>query len=144
MSKPNEFQKRWEWHVRCIEFEKKLQARPVLVERPVRQRLLQQPVLHLHFEIPPAEDCLNKIEMSTTCSGYLVILTLDNQDLYDDIEETLVFELEKDARRCFKSMSLLENVSPISALRVFQSYGCDDFVFEVEWNKKHWGKGGGV
>jgi hypothetical protein len=143
MSNPNYFQKRFEWHVRCVEFEKKYQARPVLVDRPVRQRLLQQPVLHLHLKIPPTEDYTNKIEF-TSCDGkYLVILTLDNQELYEDIEETLVFELEEDAHRCFKSMIPLKNVFPTSALRVFQSYGCDDFVFEAEYNKKNGVQGGG-
>jgi hypothetical protein len=148
MSQPNFFQRRWEWHWRVVDFEKKFEAiRPApsvrsktndlkdllsflaTLETKLNTNLTTKPTprggggngdnAHDHYK--------NRLMMSTVnCGGdktYLVTLLLDNaDDLYDDVEETKEFDTESDALRCFQSMLKLKTMFPQTAHQLFQDY----------------------
>jgi hypothetical protein len=135
MSKPNFFQRRWEWHSRVVDFEKKYEK----IHPP---RLPHAQVLEIFatLKVPETkcrggggngdnnENYKNRIFMSTViCGGdkiYLVTLKLDDGDgLYDDVEETKEFDTEADALRCFHTMIQFKNMLPQSAHRIFLDYG---------------------
>jgi hypothetical protein len=121
MSKPNYFQKRWEWHSRVIDFEKKFRPRP-LFRPPV-----QEPVPRPRPVQTDADKYNNRLHFSIVSFGgkkeYLVTLNLDNDDeLYDDVEETRVFETEQAAQQCFQSMLAIRRVYPCSLLEQFKLY----------------------
>jgi hypothetical protein len=119
----NYFQKRWEWHWRVIEFEKKFQARPLFREPEPEPRQVPRP----RPVATDADKYNNRVYFSiVNCGGtkeYLVTLKLDNDDdLYDDVEETRVFETEKEAQQCFQSMIAIRRIYPYSLLEQFQLY----------------------
>jgi hypothetical protein len=122
MSKPNYFQTRWEWHSRVIDFEKKF--RPRLLFRPVQEPV---PVPRPRPVQTDADKYNNRLPFCIVNFGgkkeYLVTLKLDNDDeLYDDVEETRVFETEQAAQQCFQSMLAIRRIYPCSLLREFKSY----------------------
>jgi len=142
MSQPNFFQRRWEWHWRVVDFEKKFEAiRPA---PPVRSKTndlkdLLSFLATLETKGTTKSTCRggggngdndhykNRLIMSTVkCYGnttYLVTLRLDNaDDLYDDVEETKEFDTELDASRCFQSMLKLKTMFPQTAHQLFQDY----------------------
>ena len=113
--KPNYFQKRWEWHCRVIDFEKKFQG------RPLQPRLLTPTTRTIPTEPPRHQPRLpndNRLRLSTVITGnkktYVVTLKLYDE-LYDDVEEIRVFETEEEAQHCFK------HIYPRSLLEEFQS-----------------------
>jgi hypothetical protein len=129
--KPNYFQKRWDWHCRVIDFEKKFQARPQQPRplTPTPRTVPTEPPLHQPRQRPIPNDTdayNNRLRLSTVITGnkktYVVTLKLDNDDeLYDDVEETRVFETEEEAQQCLHALTPLQHIFPLSLLKEFQS-----------------------
>ena len=132
---PNFFQRRWEWHSRVVDFEKKYEK-----IHPPRLPRIESKVLEVFatLKVPETkpkcrggggngDNYKNRIYMATVnCGGvktYLVTLKLDNsEDLYDDVEETKEFDTEAEAMRCFKETLKLKTLLPQSAHRIFLDY----------------------
>jgi len=137
---PNFFQRRWEWHTRVVEFEKKYEAiHPQQVVRPTADDYYFQTILAVLKKIPvvpapepapepaPAPKYKNRVIYSIMRFGdlteYLVTLKLDNSDdLYEDVEETKVFKTEQDALACLNAMKPFKTLLPQCALAEFQKY----------------------
>jgi len=142
MSKqPNFFARRWNWHSRVVDFEKKFEAihPPIFRCNPSVLNDMVYAIATLKNDTKPGkyrggngdigDHYKNRIYMSTVNCGqvkeYLVTFVMDNtDDLYDDVEETKVFETEADAMRCFHYMLAckVNTMFPQSAHRVFLKY----------------------
>ena len=132
---PNFFQRRWDWHWRVVDFEKKF----VKIHPP---RLPHSKVLEVFATLKvPETKCRggggngdnlidkynNQIYMVTAiCEGvktYFVTLKLDDGDgLYDDVEETKKFDTEAEAMHCFQETIHLKTMLPQTAHRIFKDY----------------------
>ena len=129
---PNFFQRRWEWHSRVVDFEKKFEK-----IHPPRRLQLKVP------ETKPkcrgggggngdnSDKYNNQLDISIViCEGvktYFVTLKLDDGDgLYDDVEETKDFSFNgMKAVQFFNTMLKLniKTMLPQTALRIFKDYG---------------------
>jgi len=132
MSKPNFFQRRWEWHSRVVDFEKKYEKIHPKHCLPCASKVFAT------LKVPETKcrggggngdngNYKNRIYMSTVSfdgdKTYLVTLKLDNSDdLYDDVEETKEFDTEEDALRCFQETIQYKTMLPQSAHRLFLDY----------------------
>jgi hypothetical protein len=130
---PNFFQRRWDWHWRVVDFEKKFEK----IHPP---RLPHSKVLEVFatLKVPETkpkcrggggngDNYKNRVYMSTViCGGvktFLVTLKLDDGDgLYDDVEETKEFNTEAEAMHFFQEMLKFKNSLPQTALRLFRDY----------------------
>lgn len=141
---PNLFQRRWEWHERVVDFEKKFDAirPPLLPPKLVRQNALVSPYAELARElvardlskefaqmpkVAPITPYKNRLFCVTMRCGditeYLVSLVLDNSDeLYDEVEETKVFDTEQAALTCFHDMQHIKTLYPSCAMDLFKNY----------------------
>lgn len=141
--KPNLFQRRWNWHNRVLDFEKKYETIlhppvPRLV-RPnardvsqVMSSLVRDLSKDFDQEVKPAvkpadQPYKNRLYCATMRCGdlteHLVSLVLDNSDdLYDDVEETKVFDTEQEALTCFHALQHIKTMYPSCALDVFKNY----------------------
>jgi hypothetical protein len=139
---PNFFLRRWEWHSRVVDFEKKF-------EKIHPNRLPHSKVLEVFatLKVPETKpkcrggggngDNLivdkynNQLDISIViCEGvktYLVTLKLDDGDgLYDDVEETKDFSFYgMKAMQFFNTMLKLniKTMLPQTAHRIFKDYG---------------------
>lgn len=128
--KPNFFERRWVWHERVMEFEKKFETIRQVI-RNDRERDFGVRNLSIDFskEVAPKVEHIYKNRVRYTImrcgdiTEYLVTLRLDNSDeLYDDVEETKVFENEEDALTCFHAMKCMRTLFPLYVLGEFQKY----------------------
>jgi hypothetical protein len=132
--KPNLFQRRWKWHERVVDFEKKFDAihppllPPKLVRHNATQTLSQTLVpRNLSDDFEQATSYKNRLFCVKMRCGdtteHLVSLMLDNSDdLYDDVEETKVFDTEQEAIACFHAMQHIKTMYPCCAMDVFKNY----------------------
>jgi len=125
---PNFFQRRWDWHWRVVDFEKKF-----VKIHPPRKVLttLKVPETKCRGGGGNGDNLVdkynNQIYMVTAiCGGvktYFVTLKLDDGDgLYDDVEETKKFDTEAEAMRCFQETIHLKTMLPQTAHRIFKDY----------------------
>lgn len=136
VAQPNYFARRLEWHTRVVDFEKKFE-----VIRPTRKRSLSPDLslLSLLSRNLTPEFTMELVDSKSKChyknhlycstmrcgdiTEYFVTLVLDNSDdLYDDVEETRVFDTEQDALQCFNDLIHLKTMYPSSALSVFKNH----------------------
>jgi hypothetical protein len=140
---PNFFQRRWEWHSRVVDFEKKFEK----IHPPRRlPRIASQDFLEVFATLKvPETKCRggggngdnlvvdkynNQLDISIViCEGvktYFVTLKLDDGDgLYDDVEETKDFSFNgMKAVQFFNTMLKLniKTMLPQTAHRIFKDY----------------------
>jgi len=147
--KPNLFQRRLVWHERVVDFEKKFETirPPLLPPKLVRHNanscldLLQDLSKDLARDLAPRNlfkefaqvskvaptPYKNRLFCVTMRCGdtteHLVSLMLDNSDdLYDDVEETKVFDTEQAALACFHAMQHIKTLYPCCARDIFKNY----------------------
>ena len=138
---PNFFQRRWEWHSRVVDFEKKFEK----IHPPRRLPRIESKVLDVFATLKvPETKCRggggngdndhllvdkynNQLDISIViCEGvktYFVTLKLDDGDgLYDDVEETKKFDTEAEAMRRVQETIHLKTLLPQTAHRIFKDY----------------------
>ncbi len=146
MTQPNYFSRRWDWHNRVIEFEKKYDA----IHRPTPQVVNDVNVdtlldLLKNFKSSSKEvsheisrEVSKEVQFSPEIyknhlyfailrygdlTEYLVSLVLDNSDdLYEHMEETHVFTTEQEAQQCFQDLKHLKRMNPPCAMAIFKDY----------------------
>jgi len=131
VAQPNSFARRLEWHTRVVDFEKKFEViRPTRSLSPDLSLLSRNLTPEFTMELVDSKSKChykNHLYCSTMRCGditeYFVTLVLDNaDDLYDDVEETRVFDTEQDALQSFNDLIHLKTMYPNSALSVFKNY----------------------
>ena len=138
MSQPNLFQRPYN---NVLDFEKKFDAihaskvkvlKPVVLNQEILALLInpdknQKPEYEHEPDPEPKPEYKNRVRYTIVTCGditeYLVTLRLDNCDkLYEDVEETKVFENEQDALTCFHEMKCMRTLFPLYVLGEFQKY----------------------
>lgn len=141
---PNLFQRRFVWHTRVVEFEKKYEAIMQLPLPPpplFPPQLVRQNARDMTHDVPRdlledlpyiiynnQGDYKNHINLCASSSGaqveYKVVLRLDDGDgLYDQENETRIFNTGEEALQFMEDIDYIKTLLPQTARQKFISHG---------------------